>query len=393
MSGEVRSGTVNSLSIETATRMLEQSGVQVLAISPLNEPKGILSARAWFFEHVSMKDLVILSRQIATLSEAQVSALRIFRLMSQQVENVYLSQVLTKVSDDLQGGTSISRALSKYPNVFSAFYVSMVKAGEDSGTLSKSFTYLADYLDRNYAIITKVRSALIYPIFVIIVFIAVMALMLVMVIPKISEILKESGQELPIYTKAVIGLSTFTSNNFGYLVVVLSICAVVVWQYVRTEAGQRSVDELKIRIPAIGNLYRKLYMTRICDNLATMLSSGLTMLQSLEITAEVVDNREYRDTIEGIITDVKAGRALSDASEEHELMPVVFSQMTRAGEESGALADILNTLSIFYRREVDNAVTAIISLIEPALIVVLGFGVGILIASVLVPLYNMTGAF
>lgn len=391
--GRSREGTIDSLNMETAIKALEGRGFSVQSVLPLQDRKGLLQQEITWFQRVKMKDLVILSQQISALAKAQVSMLRIFRMLSEQHENAYLGRVLTDISDDLQGGTSISRALSKYPRVFSPFYINVVAAGEDSGTLSKSFAYLADYLDRNYAIVSKVRSALIYPAFVIVVFIAVMTLILTLVIPRISSILLESGQELPLYTQIVVGVSDFLKNNIGGLLVLLVLLVVVVFQYLRTESGRRVYDDIIIRIPVVGDLYRKFYLTRICDNLATMLGSGITMLQSLEITAEVVENATYQDALQQAAIDVKGGRALSDALSQYEIMPPIIIHMSRVGEESGELASILNMLSDFYRREVDNAVDALISLIEPTMIVLLGAGVGVLIGSVLIPIYNLTSTF
>ncbi len=391
--GDEKNGTIDSLNMETAINTLRMRGLGVVSIAPIAEQKGAFSQEITIFNRVSMKELVITSRQIATLANAQVSALRIFQLLAMQIDNKYFASVLESVARDLQGGSSISRALAHFPRVFSPFYVNIVKAGEESGTLSNSFAYLADYLDRNYEIVSKVRGAMIYPIFVITTFFVVMALMLTLVIPKITEILVESGGELPIYTKIVIALSDFMRDYYGLIVVMLVAGSFFYWRWSATESGKRIIDETKLVIPVIGNLFHKLYLTRICDNLSTMLTSGLTMLQSLEITAEILDNGVYRGALEHVIIDVRAGKSLSDSMSAQEILPPILVQMTKVGEETGALGDILVTLSAFYRREVQTAVDAVISLIEPAMIVLLGAGVGILIASVLLPIYNLTGAF
>ena len=390
--GTPREGTVDALNIESAIETIEGRGYTVISVDPLAGKSSILDIEFTWFERVSNKEIVILSRQIATLFEAQVSALRIFRLLGAEVENKMLQRILSEVSDDLQGGSTISRALSRHPDVFSAFYISMVKSGEESGSLEKTFMYLADYLDRMYQVISKAKNALIYPAFVISIFIAVMALMLTMVIPSISKILIDSGQELPIYTKIVIGLSDFASNYFGVILVVATLFAVVVWQFQKTEAGKRTIDELKLNIPYIGDLYQKLFLTRICDNLSTMLASGISMIQALEVTAEVVDNMVYKEIVETTIIDVKAGKSFADAIAEFPEIPSVLSQMGKVGEETGRLGEILKTLSVFYQREVNDSVDTLIGLIEPLMIVLLGLGVGVLLASVLMPIYNLTGS-
>ncbi len=387
-----REGTVEAKSTESAIQTVQDRGYTIISVEPLNEKTSALNIEIKWFERVSMKEIVILSRQVATLFEAQVSALRVFRLLAAESENPKMQSILTAISDDLQGGSSISRALAHHPDVFSPFYVSMVRSGEESGTLEKVFMYLADYLDRTYQVVTKARNALIYPAFVIAIFIAVMLLMLTMVIPRISEILISSGGEIPIYTKIVMSISSFFANYIGLILVFVALGGFVFWQFMRTEVGKRAVDEFKLRVPIIGDLYEKLFLTRICDNLSTMLGSGISMVQALEITAEVVDNAVYREIIEDTLVDVKGGKSFADSISEYPEIPGVLAQMSKVGEETGKLGDILDTLSTFYRREVNNSVDTLISLIEPAMIVLLGLGVGTLLASVLIPIYNITGS-
>lgn len=391
-SGTPREGTVEAQNTESAIETVQGRGYTVVAVVPLNDKKSALEFEITWFERVTNKEVVILSRQIATLFEAQVSALRVFRLLAAEAENPKLQKVLTEVSDELQGGSSISRALANHPDIFTTFYVSMVKSGEESGTLEKTFMYLADYLDRMYQVVSKARNALIYPAFVIAIFIGVMMLMLTLVIPRISEILLSSGQELPIYTKIVIGLSDFFSNYIGLIGIFLALSGVVLWQFAKTEVGKRAVDEFKLSIPFVGALYEKLFLTRICDNLSTMLGSGISMVQALEVTSEVVSNDVYKEIIENTLIDVKGGRSFADAIGEYPEIPGILSQMSKVGEETGKLGDILSTLSTYYQREVNNTVDTLISLIEPAMIVLLGLGVGVLLASVLMPIYNITGS-
>ena len=387
-----REGTVEATNIDTAITTVQKRGYTVVSIDPIEEKQQLLNIEISWFQSVSNKDIVILSRQIATLFEAQVSALRVFRLLAAEAENPQLKIILTQIGDQLQSGSSISRALSAHPEVFSTFYVSMVRSGEETGSLEKSFSYLADYLDRSYQIITKARNAMIYPAFVVGTFVLVMGLMFTMVIPRISQILIDSGQELPIYTKIVLAISFFLTQYAGVIVVLLAIGGFFLWRFSRVAVGKRAIDELKISIPYIGTLNRKLYLTRICDNLSTMLSSGISMVQAIEVTAEVVDNEVYKEIFMYALLEIKGGRSFADTIAEYPEIPGVLAQMAKVGEETGNLPEILNTLAKFYRREVDNAVDTLIGLIEPVMIVMLGLGVGVLLASVLMPIYNLTSA-
>ncbi len=385
-----REGTVEAGSVDSAIAAVQKRGYTVISIDPVEKTNQLINMEITWFQRITNKEVVILSRQLATLFDAQVSALRIFRLLGSESDNPQLRNVLNDVADDLQAGSSLSRALSAHPKVFTPFYVNMVRAGEEAGSLEKSFNYLADYLDRTYQVVTKARNALVYPAFVIGVFILVMGLMLTMVIPRISQILLDSGQDLPVYTKVVIFISNIVTNYIGFLLFLLAIGGVVLWRFMRTPVGKRAFDEFKISLPYIGDLYQKLFLTRICDNLSTMLSSGIPMVQAIEVTAEVVDNAVYKEIMSNVLLEVKGGRSFADAISEYPEIPGVLSQMSKVGEETGNLSSIMKTLATFYMREVNNAVDTLIGLIEPVMIVMLGLGVGTLLASVLMPIYNLT---
>ncbi len=390
-----REGTVEAPTVDAAITAVQKRGYTILSIDEVSAGGGLSSLfqiKFAFFQSVSHKDIVILSRQIATLFQAQVSPLRIFRLLSAEADSDQLRLVLNQIVEDLQAGNSISRALASHPNVFSSFYVNLVRAGEESGSMEKSFDYLADYLDRQYEVAAKARNALVYPAFVVSIFLAVMGLMLTLVIPSIAKILTEAGQELPIYTRIVIGLSNFMVNYIGIILVLLSFGGAAFWRFSRTTVGKRTIDEFMISIPYIGDLQRKLVLTRICDNMATMLSSGISIVQAIEVTADVVDNLVYKEILLSTLLEVKGGRSFADSIGEYSQVPGVLAQMAKVGEETGSLATILTTLSNFYRREVNNAVDSLIGLIEPAMIVLLGLGVGVLLASVLLPIYNLTSS-
>jgi type IV pilus assembly protein PilC len=391
--GEKKEGTIESGNIDIAINNLQKSGLIITSITPADANKSVFDISVTFGSGVSTKDVVILSRQLATLFDAQVSALRIFKLIGEEVENKTLRKSLSLVAEDLQGGSSISMALSKHPHIFSDFYVNMVKAGEESGKLDETFNYLADYLDRTYAVISKTKSALVYPIFVIVTFIAVMVLMLTVIIPKIALMITESGQEVPFYTKIVLWLSNFVIQYGIYLGIGAVIAIFLTWRYSKTEEGARHLSKLKLDIPYVGDLYRKLYLSRIADNMNTMILSGIPMLRALEITSAVVDNYLYKAILDDAFNQVKGGTSLSNAFAMYDqYIPGILVQMIKVGEESGELGNILKTLARFYEREVITAVDTLVSLIEPVMIVALGLGVGALLASVLMPIYNIASA-
>jgi type IV pilus assembly protein PilC len=383
-----REGTIEAVNKDAAISALQRRGLIIVSIKT-EEKKSFFGMS--LFGKIKTKDVVILSRQIATLFEAQVSALKAFTLLASNIANKLLGRKLSQIADDLQAGSSISEALSKHPDVFSAFYVSMVKTGEETGKLNQIFNYLADYLDRQYALVSKTRNALIYPFFVIIVFIAVMVLMFVLVIPKLSAIIIESGQSIPIYTQAVIWISNFFVNYGVFLLIFVIILGLYLWRLSKSEKGRHYLDGVKLKIPIIGGLYTKFYLARIADNMDTMLSSGISIVRAIEITSEVVDNKVYEKILKGSVESVKAGNTFSESIQKSKEIPSIMTQMVQVGEETGTLSAILKTLSGFYKREVDDMVDTLVSLIEPVMIVALGLMVGFLLASILVPIYNIAG--
>jgi type IV pilus assembly protein PilC len=389
--GHERDGTIEAPSQEIAVASLQRRNL-IISMIESTEKKPLFEMSFSFFGRVTNKDVVILSRQIATLFEAQVSALRVFRLLAAEVDNKQLAIVLSAVGDDLQSGSPISKALARHPKVFTTFYVNMVRAGEESGKLSETFMYLADYLDRSYDVVSKAENALIYPIFVLFVFFGVMALMLTLVIPKISAVLLDSGQPVPIYTAIVIGFSNFLVNYGIFVLVALVAGGFYLWQLRKTEHGKLVLDSLKLGIPYVGDLYQKLYLSRISDNFSTMLLSGVSVVEAIDITSSVVGNAAYEVVLAEVGKDVKGGSSISDALGKHPEIPGIMVAMTKVGEETGELGKILTTLSKFYNREVINAVDTLVGLIEPIMIVMLGLGVGTLLAAVLLPIYNLAGS-
>lgn len=391
--GQPKQGAIDALNMDLALSSLQRRGLVVSKIIPVGEKAGFLNFNFSFLDRVSNKDVVILSRQMATLFQAQVSALRIFRLLGEEAENKLLRKKLIAISDDIQGGSSISIALEKHKDVFSDFYISMVKAGEESGKLDETFNYLADYLDRTYELVTKAKGALVYPSFVVFTFFTVMIIMFTVVVPKISGILKDSGQELPIYTKVVMAIS---DGLVGYGFIFAGVALVVgflLFRYVQTPSGRDVFDRFKLNVPYVSGLYKKLYLSRLSDNMNTMLMSGISMVRAIELTSSVIDNTIYKKILAAAVEAVKAGKPVSEALSGHpDIIPKIMIQMMKVGEETGELGNILKTLANFYSREVRNAVDALVDLIEPLMIVLLGLGVAILLASVMVPIYNISAA-
>lgn len=389
--GEKKQGIVDASSKESAISAIQRRELIVLSIVEDSAKSGGIFNITVFEKGISMKDVVIMSRQISTLFEAQVSALKAFNLLASNTENEALVKALNNISDDIASGLSISLALAKYPDAFSEFYVNMVKAGEESGKLTQTFSYLADYLDRQYQLTSKTKNALVYPGFVIGVFVIVMTLMFVFIVPRLTAIIKESGQAIPVPTKIVMWISDILVNYGIYALMLVIVLIILLVKFYKSDSGKRYLDSVKISLPIFKNIYTKLYLARIADNLETMLSSGITIIRSIELTGVVVGNQVYQDIMKDALERVKSGSSLSDALSIHTEIPSIMAGMIRVGEETGSLGSILKTIGKFYSREVNDAVDNLVSLIEPMMIVVLGLGVGLLLVSVLMPIYNIAG--
>lgn len=390
-SGRSLSGSIDALSTDVAIGALQRRGLTIKTIAAAG------AAPFWardiaFFRRVRPKDIVILSRQLATLFGAQISALRIFRLLSAEAERPLLGTTLLAIADDVQAGTSIAKSLAKHPAAFSTFYVSMVRSGEETGKLDRTFLFLADYLERMYEVASRAKNALIYPLFVVITFIAVMVLMLTTVIPSVSGVLLESGAVIPMTTRVILGVSSFFVHYGWFLLILVILGILALWRFSKNPEGRYTFSRFAVSTPYIGELFRKLYLARIADTLHTQLSSAIPIMQALETTGDVVGNVVFADALVAAAGAVREGASVSDAFARSAVFPGIMVQMIKVGEESGELGSILETLGRFYRREVDNAVDRLVSLIEPVLIIVLGLGVGFLLAAVLIPIYSIAGA-
>lgn len=343
----------------------------------------------FFGPKVEEKDVVVFSRQIATLFQSGVSALRAFRLVSTETENPELKRILNLIGDDIQSGLSISVSMGKYDKIFGKFYSNMIKAGEESGKLDEAFNYLAEYMDRNFDLTQKLKKASVYPIFVSVTFVGVMTAMLIFVIPQMAGMLISEGQELPLITKIVLGVGNL-AKNYG---IIILIAGGVIGYYLHnlseTPAGKQYIDYFKLKIPVFKELNKKIFLSRLTDNLDTMLTSGVQIVRALEITSEVVDNTVFQDLLIRVSKKVKGGKSLSQSFYEEEELPNILVQMTKIGEETGKLGFILRSLSSYYKREVSTSIDTALSLIEPALIILLAGGVAVLLAAILIPMYSV----
>lgn len=393
--GSEQQGVIDAGTADLAIAALQRRNFLVVSVDPLVSESVLArwNTALSLFRGVKQQDIVILSRQLSTLFEAKVPIVESFKVLISETENPKLKKHLTEVLDDIQGGLSLSGAMTRHPEVFSKFYVAMVKSGEESGKLEEIFLFLADYLERSYELTQKARNALIYPAFILSAFVIVMVLMLVFVIPRISTILTESNQAIPLYTQVVLSASNVL-REFGVFILIALVALVIgLYRYAKVAGGEVYLSKVQLSLPIIGSLYKKMYLARISDNLHTLLSGGITVVRALTITSEVVGNAVYQEILINATEEVKSGSMISDALSKYSDIPPLMTQMIRIGEETGKLDYILKSISHFYERDVNSMVDNLVSLIEPILILALGGGVGLLVASVLIPIYNIAQTF
>ncbi len=387
--GEVQSGTIEASSREAALVLLQKYGLYVTLLEAVGAVP-VYARKIKIFEKTSRKDIVLFSRQLSLLFKSKVPLVEAIQVLSGQTKNLDLKEKIIELSEAVEGGTSFSVALSRYPQIFSSFYVSMVRAGETSGKLSESLEYLADHLERDYHLASKMKSMLIYPLLILFVVILVLALMVFFIIPQIGIVLQGNGQELPTITKISLGFSAFLRQWWWLIILGIFLLFFSITQYYRTEEGKKFFDRASLRLPIIGEFLKMIYLSRFAENLSTLISGGLPITQSLEITGEIVGNTAYKEVIFRTRDWVRKGEQISQVLADFpEIFPPVFVQMTLVGEKTGTLDSSLTHIVGFYKKEIDRTVDTFLNILEPALIVILGIIVAGLMFSVLMPLYDM----
>ncbi len=386
--GGIQEGIVEALTLKNATSVLQQHNLVVVSVVPEKE-SGMLDSFSRYWEGVSAKEFVIFSRQLAVMIDAKVPLMAAFKGISEQATNPYLARVLSMVLSDIDEGKSLSESLKRHPEVFSDLYINMIQSGEVSGNLQKALEDLANNIEKNYTLTQKVKGVLYYPAFIMFAFFSVGFLMLAFVIPKLMGILKETNAQLPITTKMLLFTGDFLQKWWWAVLIAVILGVVSLVYYLRTEDGKKEFDVISLKIPIIGKVLRYVFLARFSENLGTLVKSGLPIVNSLQISGQVVGNSVFRRDINEAAEKVKSGGTIGEVLATKEEFPPIMIQMIRVGEETGKLDSTLDAMSTFYGREADQIVSNLSSIIEPILIVILGAGVGILVFSIIIPIYNI----
>ena len=390
--GELKKGSFEASSKEEAILILQKQQLIITELSVQELP--FYKRELGSFASISKAEVVIFSRQLSFLFEAKIPLTESLKILSEQIGNPKLKKVIEDVSYNIDAGMPFSKALANHKDVFSNFYVSLVRSGEVAGKLQDVLNYLANYQEREYNLIAKIKSAITYPIFILVFFMVVISLMLVFVVPQLTSVFADNKTDLPWITTLVITSSEVLKTYYLYVVGVIVVLFISFSFYRRTQSGKDFLDSLKLKIPFIKDIYRKFYLARIADTLSTMITGGLPIVQAIQITTDVVDNKVYRDVLLEVEDKVKKGVSLSNAIKQDKgVFPSLFYQMMAIGEISGRLDLVLKNIAEFYQKEINYTIDKLTVLIEPILTIVLGIFIGIFIFSIILPIYNIVQTF
>jgi len=386
-SQEEVTGTVQAATADIVSEMLGDQQITILDITEEQHKAWQQSLK--IFQRVPQRDLVIFSRQLAVIVSATIPLVQGLRILMKQIERPYFQSVISEIADDVEGGAKLSAAFKRYPHIFSTFYISVVMAGETSGKLDDVLNYLADQLERDYDLMTKIRGAMMYPAFVILGMVVVGALMMVMVVPQLTAIIQETGGVLPFSTRMLIGISTVLTQYWWLLIILIGGSIGFVRWWITTPSGRYAWDFATLRLPIFGQLIQKVIIVRLMRSLHTLLTGGVTLSRALGVVAEVSGNVIYRDLLLEAVKEVESGNPLAATLLKSEHVPPMVSQMLNLGERTGRLDEMLDKIAGFYRREVDTMIINLVSLLEPLIMLVMGVAVGLLVAAIIVPIYNL----
>ena len=388
--GRTVNGAVEAPSEAAALDTLTEKGYTPFSLE-VRGKSGTFESSIGLFNKVKTKDLVIFSRQLSVMVSATVPLVQSLRILLKQTENERLKIVISELADEVEGGAKLSSSLARYPDVYSAFYVNMVRAGETSGRLDETLNYLADEAEKNYDLTSKIKGAMTYPAFIVVGLGVVGFVMMTFVVPKLTAILAESGAKLPFSTRLLIATSGFFQHYLWLILIFLALAVVGLRFAIRTTKGRYLWHSLELRLPVFGRLFQRIYLVRFTRSLSSLLMGGVPLTRGLEVVAGVVGNVVYQDIIKRTIHEVEEGNSISTVFMQSSVMPAMVTQMMVVGEKTGRLEEILTRLADFYGREVENMVRGLVTLIEPLIMVVLGLAVGVMVSAIILPIYQSIG--
>ncbi len=385
--GKAVKGAIQAEDEQTAGRLLVEQGY--LPDSIVEEGTGILGGKG----HVTTKDRIMFTRQLSTLIGAGLPLAVSLRTVSEQTQSKPMKALVEEVLASVESGKTLYDSFAQYPDVFNGVYLALIRAGEASGTLDLALKRLADQEEKDAAMMSKIRGALVYPAIILVVIIAVLAFMMVMVVPQVKGLYEDMGKELPGLTQALVGLSDFFGAFWWLVLLVVGGAVAALWYAVKkTPGGRKAMDAFKIRVPIFGGLFRKLYVSRFARTAEMMLATGVQMLDSIKIAIEAVSNTVVEAEYSKAIEILKGGKPLSEALKDREYMLPLVPQMASIGEESGKIDEMLGKAAQVYENELDEQINNISTMIEPILMVIMAGLIGVVVGGTLLPIYSLVNS-
>jgi type IV pilus assembly protein PilC len=390
--GEMQVGSVEAGSRDGAAQILSSHDLFVLSVESADKGHWY-DVIADLTDRVRRKDLVIYTRQLATLLEARLALGGALKILSQQTVNKRLKDATFQIAEDIDSGLSFSQALARQAAIFPSYYIEMVRAAEVTGNLNEVAGFLADYTENEGELASKASSALIYPGIIVGLFVVVGFILLTFVFPQIKPIFEESNVVLPWYTSVFLNMGTFLQEWWPAVIIAVIFLGIALVNYFQSIEGKALMDDLKIRVPILKKVYVPLFMARFGNSAALLMHGGVPLAQSLEIIEHMMGNSLYEETIHAVAEDVRQGRLLSESLAQYpRYFPAIVPQMVAVGETTGKIEEMFNRLAGIYTREANQTMDNLVDLIQPILMIAMGLMVGLLFASILIPLYRLTAS-
>jgi len=393
--GKNRKGETQKGEMEAASENAVRSNLTRLKITPVRikkKPKDLLENFSFIQPKVKQNDVILFCRQFSTMIDAGLPIIQCLDILHSQQENASFKKMLKSIKDNVESGSTLAEALKAYPKQFDDLFVNMVHAGEMGGILDTILRRLSTYMEKAANLKRKVKGAMTYPVVTLLIAIVVLAVILVFVIPVFEEMFADFGSALPVPTQIVVTMSNFAKSNIGYMLIALILFVFAFQKFYRTEKGRAIVDRFVLRLPVFGDLLRKVAVAKFTRTMGTMLSSGVAILEALDIVGKTAGNKTIEEAIMKTRSGISEGRTMADPLTESGVFPSMVCQMISVGEATGALDAMLGKIADFYDEEVDQAVENLTALIEPFMLVFLGVTIGGLVVAMYLPIFKMAGA-
>ena len=385
--GKTVNGEADAKSKENLIELLRKQNFTIISVGDDQQSQ---AKKTQIARKVKLEDLVIFSRQLATMVEAGIALVSVLDILSQQIENKGFGRVIARLRDDVEAGSSFSQALAKHPRIFSQLYINLVKAGESSGMLDDILNRVAGYLEKTASLQRKVKTAMVYPAAVVSIAIGITTFLLVKVVPTFQGIFDMLGGSLPLPTQILIALSNFIRHWLLLGIIGVIILAIALARYVKTEQGKFMLDSFMLKLPILGDIIKKVSVAKFARTLSTLVKSGVPILSSLEIVAKTAGNKIVERAVEESRRSVREGKNLAEPLSKSPVFPPMVVRMISVGEQAGELEKMLTKIADFYDEQVDAAVSGLTSMIEPLIILFLGVVVGGIVLAIFMPIFKIT---